>query len=284
MVAGADARAQDLATSVVPYRKVACLKNIPPSAFTRVGVYGVVHLTDSASQSFAATADILMQSLGDKLHEDLGTPPNVLPRGEPKLDWLGVDAPLHLVAYHDGRIVSRDVPQGTPTIASLFAQALHSMSTLGVLDWSADSTRDSIRFDIDFVRPTLDSAGKVTPPEFRRTGILLLSIMAPWERVVAPKAGNRPPHYPDEARRRWYEGKVLLNFVVDTSGHPIISSIHDLWPDDVPPLTGDKLVQYQNFVESSESAVREMEFIPAIIGGCKVPQLVQMPFVYDLRR
>lgn len=281
---------------VPPGYPAACLEHIPSSAFTRVGVYGVVDLTDSASTQFASSADNLLQLLADKLQATLGAKPNELPQGEPLLDWLRVDAPLHFVAYRDGRMVTRveldsllskvSLPKvaAPPTIASLFARTLDSMSTIGLFDWSADSARDSIRFDIDFVRPTLDSAGKVNQPTFRRTGLLLLSVMAPWEEPVRGAPGNRAPKYPEGARWQWYEGNVLLQFVVDTTGHPIASSIHDLWRKETPRLTGDKAEKYQEFVDNSTSAVKEMEFIPAKIGGCKVPQLVQMPFVFQLRR
>lgn len=281
---------------VPPAYRAACFDSIASSAFTKVGVYGVVDLTDSASAQFASSADNLLQLLADTLQVTLGAKPNVLPQGEPTLDWKRVDANLHFVAFRDGRIVARIADDSLPTtvsltrtaslptIASLFARVLDSMSTVGLLDWSGDPGRDSIRFDIDFVRPTLDSTGKITRPTLRRTGLLLLSIMAPWEEVVRPKPGNRAPQYPEAARREGYQGNILLQFIVDTAGHASASTIHDLWPKDRPPLTGGKAEKYKEFVENSISAVRQMQFIPANIAGCKVPQLVQMPFTFELNR
>jgi hypothetical protein len=63
--------------------------------------------------------------------------------------------------------------------AALMAQALTKTSTLGLLDWAAESARDSVRFDIALVRPWLDSAGHVSKPNFKRTPLPLLSVGAP---------------------------------------------------------------------------------------------------------
>jgi hypothetical protein len=261
-----------------------CLERIPPSAFTRVVVYGFVDPSDSVSGSFASSADNLLQELVIKAQTLLGAKANVLPSGEPTVTWRGVDLPLHLTAYRDGRIVARAGPQPASTAASLMAKALDSISTAGVLDWSADSARDSIPFEIHFARPILDSAGHVRPPHVKRAALPLLSMLMPWEAEVSAKRGQPHPHYPDEARREYYEATIILSFSVDTTGYAVESSIHDVWPKEKPRLRGSDLRKYDSFVEASKQGVLKIEFVPARIGGCKVKQLVQMPFVYGLRR
>jgi hypothetical protein len=73
-----------------------------------------------------------------------------------------------------------------------------------------------------------------------------------------------------------------MSFVVDTSGHVVMSSVRDLWPGDKPRLTGDAATYYESFVESVRAALPKFQFYPAEIGGCKAKELVQMPFQFSL--
>lgn len=80
------------------------------------------------------------------------------------------------------------------------------------------------------------------------------------------------PRYPDMLRSANIEGEVVAQFVVDTTGRAemssfkVIKSSHDL------------------FVSSVRSALQQMRFFPAEVGGRKVRQLVQMPFVFSLNK
>jgi hypothetical protein len=47
-----------------------------------------------------------------------------------------------------------------------------------------------------------------------------------------------------------------------------------------PRLTGRDSSAYQRFLEETERTLASIEFFPANTGGCPVPQLVQMPFVF----
>jgi protein TonB len=68
------------------------------------------------------------------------------------------------------------------------------------------------------------------------------------------------------------EGRVLAQFVVDVSGKAdmgtfkVLESSHDL------------------FTQSVRSALPRMRFFPAEIGGKKVRQVVQQPFVFALNK
>lgn len=92
------------------------------------------------------------------------------------------------------------------------------------------------------------------------------------EKPVAPIPGTGSPRYPDILRSASVEGQVIVQFVVDTTGRidgttfKVIESTHDL------------------FTASVRNAIPSMRFTPAEIGGVKVKQLVQQPFVYDLSR
>ena len=92
------------------------------------------------------------------------------------------------------------------------------------------------------------------------------------EKQVAATPGNPGPRYPDMLRSANVEGEVLVQFVVDTTGRvengsiKILKSSHDL------------------FTNSVRSALSNMKFYPAEIGGRKVKQLVQQPFNFTLTR
>lgn len=262
-----------------------CIDQLPPSAFKRVVVYAYVDLQDSVSASFAQSADNFLQEVVNGTQHQLGASGGRLPVGEPAVNWRGVDVSLHLLAYKDGRIVvvHRDTISEVAAAASLIARALDSMSTVGQLEWSADSTRDSVRLDIAFVRPVLDSAGHVHMPGHKRSAVPVFTVLAPWEQNAEAKPGQRSPTYPIGARLQGYEGTVLLSFFVDSTGHAVMSTIHDLWPNQKPRWTGRDSSAYQSFLKETELGLARIEFIPARVGGCPVRQLVQMPFVYGLR-
>ena len=92
------------------------------------------------------------------------------------------------------------------------------------------------------------------------------------EKQVAPLPNNPGPRYPDMLRSANVEGEVLAQFVVDTTGRADIGtfkalkSSHDL------------------FTIAVKSALSNMRFYPAEVGGRRVKQLVQMPFQFSLRK
>jgi TonB family protein len=88
--------------------------------------------------------------------------------------------------------------------------------------------------------------------------------------TVAP--GNRGPRFPDELRTAGVEGEVLAQFVVDTEGHPIVSTFKVLKSD------------HELFTQAVRDVLGDMLFTPAEVGGQTVKQLVQMPFAFSLSK
>src|SRR5512146_1714631 len=92
------------------------------------------------------------------------------------------------------------------------------------------------------------------------------------EKQVSPYPGNAAPRYPDMLRSANVEGEVLAQFVVDTTGRAdmstfkVLKSSHDL------------------FTSAVRSALPNMKFYAAEVGGRKVKQLVQMPFQFNLNK
>jgi protein TonB len=84
--------------------------------------------------------------------------------------------------------------------------------------------------------------------------------------------GNAPPDYPEQLRTNGIEGKVIATFIIDTTGKAEAASIRFA-------TDGNAL-----FEASVRSALSRMRFYPAQIGGAKVRQIVQMPFVFTINR
>lgn len=92
------------------------------------------------------------------------------------------------------------------------------------------------------------------------------------EKPVVPNPNNPSPRYPDILRSSGVEGEVMAQFVVDTTGRvemnsfKVLKTSHDL------------------FASAVRNALPGMRFIPAEVGGRKVKQLVQQPFVFGLAK
>ncbi len=92
------------------------------------------------------------------------------------------------------------------------------------------------------------------------------------EKPAASAPGSPGPRYPDILRSGGVEGEVLAQFEVDTLGRVNISSFRVLRST------------HALFEQAVRSSLPNMRFLPAEIGGRKVRQLVQQPFVFNLQR
>jgi protein TonB len=92
------------------------------------------------------------------------------------------------------------------------------------------------------------------------------------EKQASLAPGSRPPAYPESLRSAGVEGQVTAMFVVDESGRAEDSSVRFARSDN------------SLFDDAVRTALRRMRFIPAEVGGMKVRQLVQMPFVFTLKK
>ena len=92
------------------------------------------------------------------------------------------------------------------------------------------------------------------------------------EKQVGVMPGNTPPRYPEVLRSSGVEGQVIAEFVVDEQGRAEEGSLRFTRSDN------------RLFEDAVRVALRRMRFSPAEVGGVKVRQLVQMPFVFTLSR
>lgn len=137
--------------------------------------------------------------------------------------------------------------------------------------------------------PSIDAAGIVTKPsDFPTTSVgpdtpnaggdgRAGAVDAPLraeqvEKQVALVPGGAPPRYPEVLRSSGVEGQVTALFVVDEHGRSEEESVRFVRSDN------------RLFEDAVRVALRRMRFIPAEVGGRRVRQLVQMPFVFTLAR
>ena len=90
--------------------------------------------------------------------------------------------------------------------------------------------------------------------------------------VPAAVDSTRPisPVYPDALLSAAVPGRVVVEFVVDTSGRPDMNTF------------GTVTTTHTQFVDAVRRAVAAARFTPAMLGGRRVLQLVQMPFSFTV--
>ena len=88
--------------------------------------------------------------------------------------------------------------------------------------------------------------------------------------VRADKRGGPAPRYPERARAAGLAGVALAQFVIDTSGRAQMATLRFLELTDV------------QFGDAVRRVLPQWRFAPARIDGCVKPQLVQLPFAFNL--
>lgn len=267
-----------------------CLQSIPKESLTRVPVFASLAMRDSLRFEIPASAANMLQTVADRIAAMSGLAPGALPPGEPEIQWDSIGRSLELTWYRDGRLAWRAVPDtggwahAPAKAAMLFGRALDSAQARGetFMLWPADVTDDSLEMLIDFRRPHIDSAGTVKPVRVR-AGVPVFSIAAPSEKEVR---AVKPPlrYYPPTLQSRGVEGRVMMEFTVDTTGHVDPATIHDVWPASRPRLTGAMEDYYQELVRTARRMVLATRFAPAEVGGCKVSQVVREPFTWAIAK
>src|SRR4051812_17836827 len=92
------------------------------------------------------------------------------------------------------------------------------------------------------------------------------------EKPAAANPSNQPPTYPNQLRAANIEGQVVAKFVVDTTGRADMKTFEVVKSD------------HELFTGAVRNVLPNYRFFPAELGGRKVKQLVQMPFVFTLSK
>ena len=92
------------------------------------------------------------------------------------------------------------------------------------------------------------------------------------EKPVMQAPNSATPRYPEILKSAGVEGEVLASFEVDTTGHAVSGSFKVL------------KASHELFASAVRNALPNMRFLPAEVGGRKVKQLVQQPFVFAISK
>ena len=90
------------------------------------------------------------------------------------------------------------------------------------------------------------------------------------EKPAMPFPSNPSPRYPEKLKMAGTSGRVRVQFVIDTTGRPEVSTVKILESSHVL------------FTNAVREAVARMQFYPAETGGKKLRQLVEMPFEFSV--
>ncbi|HEX8726797.1 MAG TPA: hypothetical protein VF737_15515 [Gemmatimonadaceae bacterium] len=266
-----------------------CLDHLPPGAFFQVGVYAYVHVDPGLGKQARFAAEDFLQAVVEAAARLLGAPPGVLPRGDPTLTWKQLAGSLRVTAYADGRMnwIADSTPHGPTAATRLLAVAVSDARRNGATMMLPQDARgqalDSLTFLIRTTHPRVSEAGTPDSMTFEGTAIPIFSAPVPWEEAV--RFPRRAPQlwYPDDARASMATATVVERFTVDTTGRVVPGSIHEVWPAGVKPPMGDLGRYWDEFVASTHKWLYSGRFSPARIGGCRVQQVVEQRFAFDLR-
>ena len=266
-----------------------CLESIPPESFTRVVVSASLTMTDSLRFAVPATAANMLQSLVDRVEAASGAKPGVIPQGEPGIPWDSVGRGLLVTWHRDGKLGwrledARDPLQPSGVSAALLiAKALDDAQAAGetIMGWPDEFREDSVEMRIGFVRPEIDEKGKAHPIK-ARVVVPMFSVAAPREKPVRMRKWAAQ-HYPQRLHELSVEGKVTMQFVVDTTGHADILTIRDISPRHSWETTAAFADFHREFVATAREMIMQARYTPAEAGGCKVRQVVEQPFTWLMR-
>ena len=262
----------------------ACLANIPAKLMKRAGVYltvDVVLPSDSTAKLATDPALALSRAMAIYARELLGAPAGQAPAAEPVVTWRDAEGTMRITVHRAGKLSFVDMnpkKSGIGGAAMLLESGLTSAINAGFkFEWPAGVTTDSIVFDIQ-----LDSEGaeKGVTPTPREGQEPLFTVMTPWETDQVRQI--RPPRisYPPAVTSPGMEGYIHLNFVVDTTGRVVISTVRDIWPIGRPRLTGEMGRYYDAFLKAVREGLPTARFAPARYGGCPVQMWVRQSFEF----
>jgi periplasmic protein TonB len=108
----------------------------------------------------------------------------------------------------------------------------------------------------------------MTPATASEPAVAAVAPLSP-ARPVAGMESDRPPVYPESARRRGHQGRVLLQVDVSAQGMPVEVSV----------------AQSSGFASLDDAALRAVQqwrFVPATRGGTPVPAVAAVPVRFHL--
>lgn len=269
--------------SRLPSNVSACIRSTPSDLLTRTTAYLHATVVDSGNSALVVQADLMAQEVAETMRTRMGGTSDEVPIGDSVVKPWSVPAVLIATMYADGSATRRAASQSGDTLAtSMLLDAFDKVRKNGdgLIVWPDGYAADSLVVRLVLWPTALTRDGTTRMIKATHSQFGVFSILEALESPALPKPNNPAPRYPDSDLAHHVIGSLLLQFVVDSSGFAVPSTMHDIWPKDKPRLTGDLGRYYDDFVEATKSTVVRWKFYPAAVGNCHVQQTVQLPVEY----
>jgi hypothetical protein len=189
-------------------------------------------------------------------------------------DTLTTRAPLLYGVYdfwlrRDGSF-SR-VKASVPSLANGFDEAVAAAVSAAASDSVLALVPRAL--DVDSIDLELRITTGPEDPRLRVPAVTMFTAAFPVVRMVDAKPTGAIPlaPYPEDEADEGRDGEVVLRVIVDTKGAAMIPTI------EVQHATSPA------FALAAARALARYQFTPAHVGGCPVPQVVEVPFWFSLR-
>lgn len=248
-----------------------CVDSAAPSLMARIATFQYSLYPDTRS-AISLQLDLVSQHVADGVRAALGAAPNRLPEGDTLADPRHVEGqlPLELVLHRDQPTTWRAdsaVDSTRSKLVTLYLGVLKAMQPDALwIVWPPDAASDSI-----VLRFTLRH-GSASQPHF---AVFSNSTRAFIE--TPPTIDHQVnPRYPSDAEHDHATASVMMQFVIDTTGHADPGSITRV---SRPPATGTlSMAEYTEFVDASRRAILASTYHPAHRGKCLVRARVRAPY------
>ncbi len=262
-----------------------CLAALPASAFKRVPVVVEVSAESGPSLAILPSADLLTQSVAERVRARMGAVDGPLAEADSVVRWDQLAGQMVVIAHRDGTFswaADRTNTRPGETLGlDLLADALKETAESGErLFWPAGAKADSLFFVLNLEYPLVRQDGKKS---FRLTRMAfpLFTLPMPWMKAAEM---TREPRifYPD--KRATYNGKVVIEFVVDSAGKVEAKSIQEYRPHGVAVPTGEAGEYYRAFRAATLRGVASGEYAASLVGGCPTRRPVRQSFEFKVRQ
>lgn len=263
-----------------PYAMNACVAAIPRERMWPAPVFLHATVSDSTNRALTVQADLMAQDVAGIMLTSLGGSPAKLPNADSIITPASVPAGLIVIAHPDGSVSRRAVSMtGDTTATSVLTRAFDAArrNSTALIVWPDSYKAESVVVRL-LLRPAgVTPRGNVVVDSENNVRFGVFRLLQPSLTPALAKMGNPAPRYPPIAESEGVSAELLMQFVVDTNGRAERGTIHDLWPANLPPLTGYLAQYYHDFVVATRDAVINWNFTPARIDVCPVRQRVQLP-------
>lgn len=278
-----------------------CRRVRPESAYARVPVFVYGEVADTLDRDARPVVDLAAQAVARYVrvivwgsaaraaHEDsaghLAPADSLLPSG-------ALEGGVRVVARRGGTLTwSPTIPRfangtaGDTAAARLLGRAIAIARDSSDFFVSDDLIRgDSLVFDLKHVHQSVTGRDRVLGTIRVRNPAPVFTLPVLWVQAATVVPGTIRPNYPSEMQMRGFEGRVVLDFVIDSAGRADPATVRDLHPEVLAALAPELRDAYRQFVRVSRDAILRARFVPAMGGGCPVRQRVQQTIGYTINR